>query len=66
MDDDYRKFALKEGPDQSLKFKLVEYGLINKNYGNCRFEVLCDDGLVRLCHIRGKIKAKMWMKEVYP
>nr|BAS01399.1 translation initiation factor eIF-4C [Lotharella vacuolata] len=56
LDDNYRKFTLKEGPSQ-------KYGLINKKLGDCRFEVLCDDGVVRLCHIRGKIKKKMWIKE---
>ena len=29
--------------------------------GNGRLEAMCFDGVRRLCHIRGKLRKKVWM-----
>jgi len=39
-----------------------EYGQVTKLLGNCRLEVLCFDGVTRLCHIRGSMRKKVWIK----
>jgi len=38
------------------------YGIVSKLLGNCRFMVLCDDDVERLCHLRGKIRNRMWIR----
>ena len=40
------------------------YGKVIKLLGNCRLYVLCEDGITRLCHIRGKLKKNTWIVEV--
>ena len=37
----------------------LEYGQVTKMLGNGRVEVLCIDGVARLCHIRGKLRKKV-------
>lgn len=32
--------------------------------GNGRVEVQCFDGTKRLCHIRGKMRKKVWVNQV--
>lgn len=39
-----------------------EYGQVTKLLGNCRLEVNCFDGATRLCHIRGSMRKKVWIK----
>ena len=39
-----------------------EYGQVTKLLGNCRLEVSCFDGVTRLCHIRGSMRKKVWIK----
>lgn len=39
-----------------------EYGQVTKLLGNCRLEVSCFDGMTRLCHIRGSMRKKVWIK----
>lgn len=39
-----------------------EYGQVTKLLGNCRLEVACFDGVNRLCHIRGSMRKKVWIK----
>ena len=34
------------------------YAIVEKMLGNGMFHVLCDDGLTRLCHIRGKFRGR--------
>ena len=34
--------------------------------GNGRLEATCIDGLKRLCHIRGKMRKKVWVNTVRP
>nr|UXY86899.1 eukaryotic translation initiation factor 1A [Cryptomonas paramecium] len=38
-----------------------EYAQILKMLGNGRCEAYCFDGTKRLCHIRGKLKKKIWI-----
>ena len=37
-----------------------EYAQVTKMLGNGRLEAMCFDGTKRLCHIRGKIRKKVW------
>jgi translation initiation factor 1A len=53
-DDIKRKIVYKE-EDQ-------EYCLIEKLLGSCRLEGKCFDGKIRLCHIRGSMRKKVWVK----
>lgn len=38
-----------------------EYAQVVKMLGNGRLEALCFDGIKRLCHIRGKLRKKVWI-----
>jgi len=38
-----------------------EYAQVVKMLGNGRLEALCFDGVKRLCHIRGKLRKKVWI-----
>ncbi|XP_021345082.1 eukaryotic translation initiation factor 1A, Y-chromosomal-like, partial [Mizuhopecten yessoensis] len=37
------------------------YAQVTKMLGNGRLEALCFDGVKRLCHIRGKLRKKVWI-----
>ena len=38
-----------------------EYAQVSKMLGNGRLEAVCFDGKKRLCHIRGKLRKKVWI-----
>jgi len=38
-----------------------EYAQVVKMLGNGRLDALCFDGTKRLCHIRGKLRKKVWI-----
>lgn len=38
-----------------------EYGQVMRMLGNGRLEAQCIDGKKRLCHIRGKMRKKVWV-----
>ncbi|ESO84960.1 hypothetical protein LOTGIDRAFT_131336, partial [Lottia gigantea] len=38
-----------------------EYAQVSKMLGNGRLEAMCFDGNKRLCHIRGKLRKKVWI-----
>lgn len=38
-----------------------EYAQVTKMLGNGRVEAMCFDGAKRLCHIRGKLRKKVWI-----
>jgi len=38
-----------------------EYAQVIKMLGNGRLEASCFDGVKRLCHIRGKLRKKVWI-----
>ena len=40
-----------------------EYGQVTRMLGNGRLECLCIDGKKRLCHIRGKMRKKVWISQ---
>mmetsp|Transcript_114161 Transcript_114161/g.179723 ORF Transcript_114161/g.179723 Transcript_114161/m.179723 type:complete len:143 (+) Transcript_114161:65-493(+) len=58
----------KAGPEtkkQELIFKEdgQEYGQVQRMLGNGRCEVQCFDSVKRLCHIRGKMRKKVWVNQ---
>lgn len=40
---------------------LAEYAKVLKMLGNGRLDAYCYDGVKRLCHIRGKMRKKVWV-----
>ena len=40
-----------------------EYAKVAKILGNGRLEAMCFDGVKRLCHIRGKLRKKVWINQ---
>ncbi|KAK4336626.1 hypothetical protein RND71_043738 [Anisodus tanguticus] len=52
-----------ENDKRELVFKEdgQEYAQVVKMLGNGRLEALCFDGVKRLCHIRGKLRKKVWI-----
>lgn len=40
-----------------------EYAQVVKMLGNGRLEAMCFDGSKRLCHIRGKLRKKVWINQ---
>lgn len=38
-----------------------EYAQVLKMLGNGRLDAMCFDGVKRLCHIRGKLRKKVWI-----
>merc|ERR1712110_217620 len=50
---------------KELEFKEdgQEYGQVTRMLGNGRCEVACFDGVKRLCHIRGKMRKKVWVNQ---
>ena len=40
-----------------------EYAQVTKMLGNGRLEAVCFDGVKRLCHIRGKLRKKVWINQ---
>ena len=41
-----------------------EYAQVLRMLGNGRLEAMCMDGVKRLCHIRGKMRKKVWVNTV--
>lgn len=39
------------------------YASVDKILGNCRVIAKCNDGKSRICHIRGKLKKRVWVRE---
>jgi len=54
-----------EDMKRELVFKEVgqEYAQVTKMLGNGRLEAMCFDGSKRLCHIRGKLRKKVWINQ---
>ena len=40
-----------------------EYAQATKMLGNGRLEAICFDGVTRLCHIREKLRKKVWINQ---
>ncbi len=55
--------------NEGLKRELVfredgqEYAQVTKMLGNGHLEAMCFDGQQRLCHIRGKLRKKVWINQ---
>lgn len=45
-------------------FWFAEYAQVLRMLGNGRLEAQCIDGTKRLCHIRGKMRKKVWVNTV--
>eukprot|EP00930_Biecheleria_cincta_P075801 TRINITY_DN62_c0_g1_i1.p1 TRINITY_DN62_c0_g1~~TRINITY_DN62_c0_g1_i1.p1 ORF type:complete len:143 (+),score=40.26 TRINITY_DN62_c0_g1_i1:78-506(+) len=60
-----RAKASTEKVKKELEFKEdgQEYGQITRMLGNGRCDVSCFDGVKRLCHIRGKMRKKVWCNQ---
>merc|ERR1719440_2736865 len=58
-----------KGSTQETKRELIfkedgqEYGQVQRMLGNGRCEVMCFDQTKRLCHIRGKMRKKVWVSQ---
>jgi len=52
--DDMKRELVQCEPGQS-------YAQVLKMLGNGRLEAMCFDGVKRLCHIRGKLRKKVWI-----
>lgn len=50
---------------KEIPFKTVgqEYGRTTKTLGNRRFIVICDDGVERLCNVRGNMRRRVWVSQ---
>eukprot|EP01126_Amoeba_proteus_P049610 TRINITY_DN5812_c0_g1_i11.p1 TRINITY_DN5812_c0_g1~~TRINITY_DN5812_c0_g1_i11.p1 ORF type:complete len:107 (+),score=23.68 TRINITY_DN5812_c0_g1_i11:73-393(+) len=46
-----------------IKEKGQEYAQVMKMLGNGRLEAHCFDGKKRLCHIRGKMRKRVWVNQ---
>jgi len=44
----------------AIIFFCTEYAQVTKMLGNGRLEAMCFDGVKRLCHIRGKLRKKVF------
>ena len=44
-----------------MRFDFTEYAQVLKMLGNGRLDGQCFDGKKRLCHIRGKMRKKVWV-----
>lgn len=47
-----------------LAFPGAEYAQVLRMLGNGRLEAMCIDSTKRLCHIRGKMRKKVWVNTV--
>jgi len=52
-----------EKHDIPLKSDGQEYAQVMRMLGNGRLEASCFDGKTRLCHIRGKMRKKVWVNQ---
>ncbi|KAK0094454.1 hypothetical protein PV326_010823 [Microctonus aethiopoides] len=43
--------------------RMAKYAQVTKMLGNGRLEAMCFDGVKRLCHIRGKLRKKVWINQ---
>merc|ERR1711994_291519 len=54
-----------EGMKRELVFLeyFQQYAQVTKMLGNGRLTAMCFDGVERLCHIRGKLRKKVWIAQ---
>jgi len=62
-----KKNSSKGGSQSAKPVILAEegqvYGIITKTLGDRHFTVSCQDGKVRRCRVRGKMKNRQWVKD---
>lgn len=49
--------------NNTMDDSFLEYAQVTKMLGNGRLEAMCFDGVKRLCHIRGKLRKKVWINQ---
>ena len=57
-----RKVISEEDFGKVLPVANVVLGIAVQMLGNDRFKVKCQDGKVRLCRVRGKMKRRVWVR----
>ena len=58
---EYAQVATLMFPIKIVFLKLMTQ--VTKMLGNGRLEAMCFDGVKRLCHIRGKLRKKVWINQ---
>ena len=64
----HKKHARKKNTENKYDFNNLkkddgqEYGFLLENLGSCRFRVMCWDKVIRLGHIRGKLRKRCYFK----
>ena len=61
--EDGQEYAQVRGSFSHVLFKIVFLDQVTKMLGNGRLEAMCFDGVKRLCHIRGKLRKKVWINQ---
>lgn len=58
-----RSYETRNDRPPTFVFLVAEYAQVTKMLGNGRLEAMCFDGVKRLCHIRGKLRKKVWINQ---
>ena len=61
--EDGQEYAQVPGSFSYVLIKIVFLNQVTKMLGNGRLEAMCFDGVKRLCHIRGKLRKKVWINQ---
>jgi translation initiation factor 1A len=56
-----KRKPIPEKTELLIKEEGQEYAKVLKMLGNGRLNAYCFDGIERMCHIRGKLKKKVWI-----
>ena len=56
-----KRHSLPDKKELLIKEDGQEYAKVLKMLGNGRLSAYCYDGIERMCHIRGKLKKKVWI-----
>jgi translation initiation factor 1A len=59
-----KKFVNNRNTTRQLEKKIQgqEYALLTKKLGDCRFDCLCSDGVIRVAHVPGKFRKRWWFQ----
>ena len=61
--EDGQEYAQVPGSFSYVLLEIVFLNQVTKMLGNGRLEAMCFDGVKRLCHIRGKLRKKVWINQ---
>lgn len=53
--------SIRSKRELAIREDLQLYGLVDKMLGDMRCSVLCSDSTMKVCHIRGKFKRRIWI-----